>query len=160
ASVQKAVKKLKLQMAVSEYRQGKWTPEKVSKDFAESAPYNVEIVRKHYRFFPIDRSEVDGRFGIKYEGYSLGSDFDRNAELCGELEMSRCSGGPETTDFLGYFEHAILPERNSTGDDTAFLKWVELVSRRAVPPKNDFTLENVFYERYRTQPGIVPFTPV
>ena len=64
----KTQKKLKLQMAVSDYRQGKWSPKRVSKDFDESGSYNVEIVRKHYVFFPVDRSEIDGRFGVKYEG--------------------------------------------------------------------------------------------
>jgi len=106
---------------------------------------------------------VDGRFGIKYEGYSLGSigsNGDPKAELSGSFEISGCSGVPETTDLLGYFEHAIRPERDSTGNNTAFLKWVELVPRHAVPPKNDFTLENVFYRRYSTLPGILPFTPV
>ncbi len=66
----KTKKKLRMQMAVSEYRQGKWTPKKVSKDFDESSSYYVEIGKKHYRFFAIDRSEVDGRFSIRYDGYS------------------------------------------------------------------------------------------
>jgi hypothetical protein len=61
-------------MAVSDYRQGKWVPKRVSKDFHESYWYDVEIVKKNYRFFPIDRSEIDGRFAIKYEGTSIGSD--------------------------------------------------------------------------------------
>lgn len=60
-------------MAVSGYRQGKWTPKKVSKDFNESESYKVEIVRQHYRFFFVDHSNVDGRFGLQYEGYSVGS---------------------------------------------------------------------------------------
>ena len=36
--VDKAKKKLRLQMAVSDYRQGKWTPKRVSKDFTRAAP--------------------------------------------------------------------------------------------------------------------------
>lgn len=60
-------------MAVSGYRQGKWTPKKVSKDFNQSESYKVEIVRQHYRFFFVDHSNVDGRFGLQYEGYSVGS---------------------------------------------------------------------------------------
>lgn len=66
-------KRLKLQMAVSEYRQGKWTPKKVSTDFSESKPYDLEIVRKHYRFFLIDRSREGGDFSLRYDGYSLGN---------------------------------------------------------------------------------------
>ena len=66
--VDKAKKTLQMQMAVSEYRLGKWTPKKISKDFAESDPYAFEITNKHYYFFPIDRSEIGGSFGIQYDG--------------------------------------------------------------------------------------------
>ena len=63
--LQKTKKNLRLQMAVSDYRKGKWTPKRVSTDAALSDVYDVELVRKHYQFYPIDRSEIDGRFGIK-----------------------------------------------------------------------------------------------
>ncbi|MGH9929231.1 MAG: neuraminidase-like domain-containing protein, partial [Pyrinomonadaceae bacterium] len=63
----KTQKKLRLQIAVSDYRQGKWTPKRVSKDFDESRSYTIEIVRKNYQFFPIDR---DGRFFIQYDSHS------------------------------------------------------------------------------------------
>ena len=67
-------KKLRLQMAVSEYRQGKWTPKKVSKDFDESESYTAEIVKEHYRFYFIDRGDgPDGHVGIQYSGHSVGS---------------------------------------------------------------------------------------
>lgn len=69
----KTTKNLRLQMAESDYRQGKWTPKKVSRDSNESESYTAEIVRQHYRFLFIDRSNVDGRFGIQYDGYSVGS---------------------------------------------------------------------------------------
>jgi hypothetical protein len=69
----KTKRRLRLQMAVSQYRQGKWTPKKVSTDFHESEKYDVEIERKHYRFFAIDRSEVGGSFSIGYDGFSVGS---------------------------------------------------------------------------------------
>ena len=70
ASVPETKKKLKLQMAVSEYRQGKWTPKKVSKDSHESKPYTGDIVNSRYSFWAIDRSGVDGRFEIRYHGSS------------------------------------------------------------------------------------------
>jgi len=69
----KTKKRLRLQMAVSNYRQGKWTPKRVSTDFHESEKYEVEIERKHYRFFAIDRSDVGGSFSIGYAGFSVGS---------------------------------------------------------------------------------------
>ncbi len=69
----KTKKRLRLQIAVSNYRQGKWTPKKVSTDFHESEKYDVEIERKHYRFFAIDRSDAGGSFSIGYDGFSVGS---------------------------------------------------------------------------------------
>lgn len=66
-------KRLRLQMAVSDFRQGKWTPKKISKDFYESEPYTCEIVPENYRFTFIDRSAGDGRVGIQFEGHSVGS---------------------------------------------------------------------------------------
>src|SRR5262249_53177966 len=79
----------------------------------------------------------------------------------GSFEISGYSGVPETSTCLGTFSHTIRPEQVSTGEDTAFLKWVELVSR-SDDTQNDLTLENVFYNRYKDIPfpGIVPFTPV
>ena len=69
----KTKKRLRLQMAVSNYRQGQWTPKKVSTDFHESEKYDAEIERKHYRFFAIDRSDAGGSFSIGYDGFSVGS---------------------------------------------------------------------------------------
>lgn len=63
----KTKRRLKLQMAMSDYRQGKWTPKKVSKTYDESRPYTIENFRKSYRFLPIDRSNLDGRFVIQYD---------------------------------------------------------------------------------------------
>ena len=162
APLKKAFKKLRLKMAVSDYRQGKWTPKRVSKDFDESESYDIEIVQKHYRFFPIDRSELDGRFAVKYDGYSV----DRNGNLTAGLgrsklnrafEVSGCGGIPELISFPGNsnFQHAIRPESDSAGDVTTFLKWVELgpYPPRKDLPHNDFTLENDFSVDLR-------FTPV
>jgi Tc toxin complex TcA C-terminal TcB-binding domain/Neuraminidase-like domain/Salmonella virulence plasmid 28.1kDa A protein len=143
--LQKAKKKLQMQMAVSDYRRGKWTPKRISKDFDESYGYDVKIVKKQYRFFPIDRSEIDGRFGIKYEGDSIGSDKQSHAGLFGAFELSGCQGVPELTRIPGYFKPAIQPEQAATGGETVFMKWVELSETdRSDRPENDFTIENHF----------------
>ncbi len=55
----KTMKKLKLQMTVSEFRNGKWTPKKVSKDAHESRAYFGEIIKKFYTFRPVDRTDID-----------------------------------------------------------------------------------------------------
>ncbi len=51
-SALKAKKRLRLQMAVSDYRQGKWSPKRVSRDYDDSGSYSADIVRRHYAFFP------------------------------------------------------------------------------------------------------------
>lgn len=159
APVPKTSKMLKLQMAVSDFRQGKWTPKRISKDFDESAPYDGEIVRTHYRFFPIDRSGVDGRFGIRYQGYSQArSKSEPVANMSGAFEISGCHGVPELTGIPGSFTHVIRPERVSTGNDTTFLKWMELGPNppRGDAPQNDLTFESAFF----TQSDGLLLTPV
>jgi hypothetical protein len=157
--VPKTFKKLRLQMAVSDYRQGKWTPKRVSKDFDESEVYYVDIVKNHYHFLPIDRSEVDGRFVIKYTGYSLGSDGTSNASLDGAFDIAGCKGVPELTDPRTSFDHVIRPELDAVGSDTVFLKWVELGQEldvdgnpilRGDDPDNDFTLRNYYSNQFNS----------
>ena len=158
--VQKTVKRHRLQMAMSDYRQGKWTSKKISKDFYQSTWITVvDTVRKFYYFIPIDRSDIDGRFFIKFGGYSLGSDGYEQAELFGAFEIAGCRGTPELTSVLGNYKPVIQPEWASVGEYqnpdksyTAFMKWMELGSPdefgkliyRHDLPENDFTLENLF----------------
>jgi hypothetical protein len=168
----KTKKRLRLQMAVSQYRQGKWTPKKVSKDFDESPPYDGEIVNKHYLFSPIDKSEVNGQFVIKYQGYSIDAIASRQASqssmeapwssrkagLYGEIDISGCKGAMEPTflpwDFR-YVYPAIRPEWESTGNEAVSLKWVERNVRHD-QPENDFTLDNA----YAGVPNSLRYTPV
>lgn len=169
----KAKKRLRLQLAVSDYRQGKWTPTRTSKDFVESGFYDNEIRRKHYRFFPIDRSDVDGRFAVECEGRSsAGSESNPVyvAYLSGAFEISGCKGIPEKTRREGYFTPAIQPEINAAGERTTYLKWVELgplPQRRGDDPADDFSLENRFLTRNASSitrilaqtPGIFQIAP-
>lgn len=144
-TVEKAKKRLKLQMACSDYRLGQWTPKRVSKDFVFSSAYEDEIVRKFYEFYLVDRSDIDGRVGINFEGRSVaGGEFDPLfvAFLNGSFELTGCKGLPVLSNLPGNFTHAVRPETESVGNLTAFLKWVELRSRTDVPPADDFTLQN------------------
>ena len=144
--VERAWKRLKLQMAASDYRLGKWTPKRVSTDFHASAPYRDEIVRKNYRFYLVDRSETDGRFGIKYDGSSVGgTEFapESVASLSGSFEIAGCKGLPVRANLPGHFVHIVRPETDSAGQVTEFLKYVELTSRDDAP-ENDFTLQTFF----------------
>lgn len=169
-TVKKAIKKLKLQIAVSEYRQGKWTPKKISKDFDMSSLYDAEIVEERYHFLPVDRSDVGGRFGIQYDGCSRTisspiTDADYVACLGRSFNLSGCKGVPELGLNLGDFKPAYVPEQESVGFDTLFMKWVELASR-GDQPQDDFTLE--FFNTSRNYspttilnqtPGIFKMTP-
>jgi hypothetical protein len=151
----KAAKKLRLQLAVSDYRQGKWTPKRVSKDFAESSTYNVEIVRNHYRFLLVDQTAIDGRFGIKYDGTSAlttenpatagsGRGDPAPAPLSGAFEISGCDGVPALASFPFNFSYALRPEIGSAGYVTTFMKWNELTTRFLGPQgllEDDFTLQ-------------------
>jgi hypothetical protein len=162
ADLKKPVKKLRLQMAVSDYRQGKWTPKRVSKDFAESVTYNVEIVRNHYRFLLVDQTAIDGRFGIKFDGNSTATtespvapghgrgDLPELPEtpaplapLSGAFEISGCDGVPALASFPFNFSYAIRPEAASAGEITTFMKWNELAVRPPEPegPADDFALQ-------------------
>jgi hypothetical protein len=166
----KTIKKLRLQMAVSDYRQGKWAPKLVSKDFYESSWITeVATVRKFYNFIPIDRSDIDGKFVIKFSGYSLGSDGYEQAELHGVFELTGCKGVPELAILPGTYKQVIQPEWASIGQYdnksyTGFMKWIELGNHdefghlvgRHDYPENDFTLENVF----SAQSDNLRFTPV
>jgi hypothetical protein len=156
-------KRLRLQMAVSGYQQGIWTPKKVSKDSFESnvlRSYWFDIVRKFYRFVAVDRSTSDGRFVISFRGSSVARDGSFGwGELSGAFEITGCHGVPERSDLLGNFQPVIQPEWYSVGQhsqwlqsDTEFMKWLELGSPDDfVPPiyrhdfpQDDFTLENLF----------------
>ncbi len=154
----KTVKRLRLQMAMSDYRQGKWTPKKVSKDFYESASFTeANIVQKFYHFVPVDNSEFDGRFIIKFGGYSLGGNGFEQAALIGAFELAGSKGELQPTVMPVNFRHIIQPEWASIGQYenrsyTGFMKWIELggqdefgrLINRHDAPENDFTLENTF----------------
>ncbi|KYF65237.1 hypothetical protein BE11_24800 [Sorangium cellulosum] len=142
-TVQRTSKKLRLQMAVSDYRRGKWTPKRVSVSYDESYQYSVELTRKHYYFYPVDRTATEGRFGVRYGGSSVDRAGSRVAGLWGAFEISGCNGTPEPSGLSGYFDHAIRPERASTGYETTYLKWVEL-DQREDRPEEDLTFESRF----------------
>ncbi|WP_437826314.1 neuraminidase-like domain-containing protein [Sorangium sp. So ce1153] len=148
--LQPAKKRLKLQMAVSDYRQGKWTPKRVSKDFDRSYSYDVEIVHKHYVFYPVDLSDVDGRFGVCYRGYSVDKDDNDLAYLSGSFEVSGCRGIPEISNLSTSFRPALWPTAESVGGDPTFLRWAELPDRKDAPA-NDLTLVSSVSASRRTE---------
>jgi hypothetical protein len=164
ATVPRTKKRLQMQMAVSDYRQGKWTPKRVSTDFDYSrVNYDIEIKKDHYQFFAIDKSPIDGSFGLHHRGHSIdniGSITSNANFLLGAMfdgfNIVGCKGLPELLhSYNEDFVPAIRPERTATGGDrvlpgggTMFYdaissKWQEQISRSDAP-QNDFTLLNQF----------------
>ncbi len=99
----------------------------------------------------MDRSEIDGRFGVTYSGHSTYIDQkyqeQSTAYLSGAVEIAGCAGVPvRVNDFQGNFRHAMRPEVASTGYYTNFLKWQELSER--TDKENDLSFE----------PGLVEYT--
>jgi hypothetical protein len=139
---------VKLQLAVSQHRQGKWTPKKISTDFAESDSYTGEIINSRYVFWAIDRSSIDGRFGIGYSGSSVAKlvRTERKAGLSGSFEVGSCKGVPELSDLPGLFVPALIPDQaDQLEGSPLFLRWPEL-GRRTDFPENDFTLLNSSFD--------------
>jgi hypothetical protein len=163
-STEKTKKRLRMQMAVSDYRQGKWAPRRISKDYAESGSYDLAIEKNNYVFYPIDRTSTDGRFAIKFGGSSTGSDgYSYYASLYGAFELTGCTGAPELSSIEGYFRPSIQPEEASALPLTQFMKWIE---RGPYPPRGDAPEEDFSLETATFTPGkrgsLVPlleFTP-
>src|SRR5262249_43703204 len=117
-------------------------PKRISRESDVSDSYSVDIVRRHYVFFLVDRATIDGRFGVKYQGNSADQSGSLCAHLSGAFEITGCAGVPERDNTLpGNFRPAIRPEVASAGPYTSFLKWQEL-SARTDNPDNDLSLEN------------------
>lgn len=141
----KPKKRLRMQMAVSEYRQPQWTPKRVSTSFVESdampphSAFTGDIDTRAFGFYPIDRTEVGGEFAIKYQGQALDANSVRerrnslslpltvrpgNAALYGQIEFSGCNGVHDAVfrpaDSTGWFErvqHVVPVETASVGGD-------------------------------------------
>ena len=145
-NVPKTSKRLVLQLAASDYRNGKWSPKRVSTDKITTGAYTSEILRKKYEFYIVDRSEIDGTFGIKFDGHSVTADFAQTpvAFIDGTFEIAGCKGLPVLNHLPGFFKHLAKPETGSVGDPPELLKWVELFGRSDIMPRNDFTLQTEF----------------
>lgn len=153
-------KKLQLQMAVSDYRQGKWTPKKISKDSSQSNAFKGEILKNRYHFLAVDSITVNGHFWLQFDGASELKIQDNAywAGIGGSFDLEGCKGIPTLAHFYRPFRFATRPEVPSSGNDTSFSKWVELNSRQDYP-QEDLTLENVL-DPSSTQFNLVSFIGV
>ena len=127
----KTYKRAKLRLAGSEYRNKKWTPKKVSKEYFRSYFYTGELKKKDIKFYPVDKSHIDGRVGIKFSGPH---------NLSGAFELFGCEGVPVKSQFSEIFNQVIWPEQSE-------VKYLDHVERplRTDAPENDFTLNLDYY---------------
>jgi hypothetical protein len=153
-------KRLQLQMAVSDYRQGKWTPKKVSKDTFQSNLFKGEILKSRYHFLSVDGTIVNGHVWIQFSGASERKVKDNAywAGIGGSFDLEGCKGVPTLSNLFRPFRLVIRPEQLSSGDDTLFSKWVEKDSRVDYP-QEDLTLETVL-DPSSSQFNLVSFTEV
>lgn len=152
APLQKVVKRVRLEIALSDYRQGKWTPKRISKDFDVSTVYTGEASKWHYTFPPIDRSMIDGRFDLQYSGF----DSDP-VQMSGSFGIASCSGVPERTYTWGLYTPVEQPAQLSTGELTKFMKWTELRTR--YDGHDDFELVTRPTHTYGFQNAVLARTP-
>ena len=88
----KTYKKTQIRLATTEFRNGKWLPKKVSKDFFETNPYTGRFSARWMEFYVIDKVESKGKLGIKFT-YSrqLGQDSNKTYDT---FELFGCDGLP------------------------------------------------------------------
>jgi hypothetical protein len=91
-------KRLQVQLALSDFRRGEWTPKRLSKDRAQTANlYEFDIETRHYNFWALDTTATDNRFLIHYSGnsaYSWKGGTYGTAWLNGAFEIGGCNGAP------------------------------------------------------------------
>jgi hypothetical protein len=83
--IENPFKILKVQMAVSEFRNKKWQPKKISVDSIISEKYQNAIDKTGFNFRPIDLLEEEGKFLIQCN----------SIKLKGIFEVFGCKGVPE-----------------------------------------------------------------
>jgi hypothetical protein len=183
--VQQTSKRLRVQLAVSEYRQGKWTPKRVSKDFDENRGVNYgtkenpniiysynasDLLHDLYFFLPVDRSEIDGPVYLAYIGVSRpnpgrAEDPSRNEpiRMDPDLKVPFCFGTFDIASCDGVAETANFPTDFSAvmspqlgSTSLSFQHFVELQNRKDDDPKTDFSLVVKATPEVPNGPSLIP----
>jgi hypothetical protein len=147
AKLSRAKKHLRMQLAMTDFRQGKWTPKRLSKDHAQTADlYDQDIDKCAYNFWALDMSTIDNRFIIRYEGGSLATiDGTRmgTAWLSGAFEIGGCTGAPVSASTpITFMISADFPDPHSIEALSNYQKWCESAHRQDAP-ENDFSLASL-----------------
>ena len=125
-------------MAVSEWRNNKWSPKKVSKDAITSWPYESQIDKSAFTFLPIDRTKLDGKFVIYCKGDAFAKftnpyGYYLDMSMDGTFELLGCKGIPEI--LYGEYADKYQPVISVKDSEFSFYKEKEIDHR---PYANDF----------------------
>jgi len=168
-------KRLCMELAMSDFRQGKWTPKRTSRDYAQSVEtFPQELAKRGYQFYAIDSSAIDNRFGILYDGWSLTATNVPTARLSGAFELAGCTGAPVAAHFPYVLAPASFPDPvsvlppgypNGLPPLCDYQHWSEAAGRLDAS-EDDFTLVrwrswtgHYPAEIFKATPGLFQVTP-
>ncbi|GAA0193468.1 hypothetical protein GCM10009122_56400 [Fulvivirga kasyanovii] len=133
----KTYKRTRIRLATTELRNGKWLPKKVSNDYYETNPYTGSFDAAKMEFYVIDKTELNGKLGVKFtypelEGQSWTKGYDT-------FELFGCEGLPVKSDpkLNGTSEQVTWPFPKILND----LNYVEKEAGQISNPESDFLLE-------------------
>lgn len=131
-------KRLRIQLAVSSYRNGVWTPARTSTDYLESDYYTGTLVSKHLEIFTIDQSILWKDFAIRIEGTFVTTNPDPRG-IEGDFIVYGCDGLPEKDTVPGEYIQIVKPDESTLRD----LRHIEK-GFRSDSPENDYSLQNQY----------------
>jgi hypothetical protein len=145
--VQKPLKSTRIHLALSEYRNKKWTPKKVSKDFIDAGRYQGQTLDKsRYLFLPLDFTHLlGGKFLIFFQD-PFPAIPDVTPPPPQVFELLGCKGYPEK--YVGSFD--FLPELTRFNrDEVRFLRNNEETPSAgdALTPYRSRNLQSTILER-------------
>ena len=114
-------KRRRIRLAMSELRQGNWTPKVVSKQYIQSDPFEDDVAPDGYTFFAIDRDLPRQPFEIVCAGFGHSAAGTGAWIQPTSFTLAGCHGAPETTVPASSFASVITPE----GAAMRLLQWDE-----------------------------------
>lgn len=107
-----------IRLSMSEYRNKKWTPKKISKTFATTATSPTLVAKEDFSFIPLDLLDICDKYLIGcFENATPNNQADFNINAFTFFELGGCHGTPEIlTDgnVLGLIHKPIVPQFERT----------------------------------------------
>lgn len=143
--VQKPLKSTRIHLAITEYRNNKWSAKRVSKDFIDAGRYQGQTLDKsHYLFLPLDFTHLpDGKSLIYF--LDLLPAIQTPAPPPPQIfELLGCKGYPEK--FVGRFNF-VAKLTDFARDEISYLKNNESSAGDALIPSNSRNLQSMILEK-------------